>query len=79
MTLNEYCKTKYCSRVTMELIEKLKVFSSEDDYIIGVLSDSDYDEDRKKIIDFIDNGEDVSYESIILYSLEIGMKRSGEK
>ena len=75
MTVEEYCNSKQRSDVTLELIEKLKQFSTDDDYILGTLADSEFDEDRKLIIDFIDNGEDVNYESVILFSLEVGQQR----
>ena len=54
---------------------ELKQFSTDDDYILGALADSEFDEDRKLIIEYIDNGEDVSYESVILFSLEVGQQR----
>lgn len=75
MTVSEYCKLKQRSNTTLELIKKLKQFSADDDYILGILADSEFDEDRKLIIDFIDNGENVDYESVILFSLEIGQQR----
>lgn len=75
MTVEEYCNDKQRSDVTLELIEKLKQFSTDDDYILGTLADSEFDEDRKLIIDYIDNGEDVNYESVILFSLEVGQQR----
>ena len=49
--------------------------SSDDDYILGVLAESEFDEDRKLIIDYIEKGEDVSYENVILFSLEVGLQR----
>lgn len=75
MTLEEYLKKHPPSAVTKELIRKLQQFSNEDDYILGTLADSSYDEDRQLIIDYIDHGEDVTYSNVILFSLEAGMKR----
>jgi hypothetical protein len=75
MTVSEYCKLKQRSNTTLELIKKLKQFSADDDYILGILADSEFDEDRKLIIDFIDKGENVDYESVILFSLEVGQQR----
>ena len=75
MTVSEYCSVKQRSRTTLELIEKLRQFSSDDDYILGVLAESEFDEDRKLMIDYIENGEDVSYENVILFSLEVGLQR----
>lgn len=75
MTVSEYCETKQRSKTTLELIEKLRQFSTDDDYILGVLADSEFDEDRQLIIDFIDNGQNVNYESVVLFSLEVGQER----
>ena len=75
MTVSEYCETKQRSKATLELIEKLRQFSTDDDYILGVLADSEFDEDRQLIIDFIDKGQNVNYESVILFSLEVGQER----
>ncbi|MBQ3285399.1 MAG: hypothetical protein IJH40_07135 [Ruminococcus sp.] len=75
MTLKEYCKNNNPSKVTLELIEKLKAFSNEDDYFFGVLSQSAVDSDRQLIIDYIDKGKDVSYSNILLFALEVGQKR----
>ena len=75
MTVSEYCETKQRSKTTLELIEKLRQFSTDDDYILGVLADSEFEEDRQLIIDFIDNGQNVNYESVVLFSLEVGQER----
>lgn len=75
MTLQEYLNKHNPSKVTLELIEKLKAFSQEDDYILGTLAESPYDEDRQLIIDYIDNGEDVNYSNMLLFSLEVGLRR----
>ena len=75
MTVDEYVRNNNPSKVTLELIEELKRFSRDDDYILGTLADSPYDEDRQLIIDYIKKGKDVSYENVILFSLEVGQKR----
>ena len=75
MTLEEYFKKRPPSAVTLELVERLKAFSEEDDFIVGTLVESKPDEDRQRIIDYIDHGVDVSYENIILFSLELALER----
>ena len=75
LTVAEYIKKKSPSEITLRLIEKLRAFSEDDDYILGTLAESPFDEDRQLIIDYIDNGKDVSYENILLFSLEVGIKR----
>ena len=75
LTVAEYIKKKNPSEITLRLIEKLRAFSEDDDYILGTLAESPFDEDRQLIIDYIDNGKDVSYENILLFSLEVGIKK----
>ena len=77
MTVGEYLQKqkKKPSKITLQLIEKLKQFSQDDDYTLGVLLESPYDEDRQLIIDYIDHGKDVSYENVILFSIEVGLQR----
>ncbi|MGN1087063.1 MAG: hypothetical protein ACI4Q5_08500 [Porcipelethomonas sp.] len=74
MTLKQYLKNKQLSETDLELIEKLKQFSTEDDYIIGVLLDVKSENDKKLLLSYIENGKDVSYENIILYALNLSMK-----
>ena len=75
LTVAEYIKKKNPSQITLRLIERLRTFTDDDDYVIGILAYSPYDEDRKLIIDYIDHGEDVSYENVILSSLEVRQRR----
>jgi hypothetical protein len=75
MTLKQYLQSKTVSKTITVLVEKLKQFSSEDDYIIGILVDVETDEERQLLIDYIDNGEDVTYESVILFALDINLQR----
>ncbi len=75
MTLKQYIKTKNLSEKGLYLVDKLKKYSHDDDYIIGVLLDVKSEEDKQLLIDYIENGEDVSYESIILYALDLSLQR----
>lgn len=54
--------------IKRELFNKLKSFYPDKDFVVGVISNVDTDENYQKIIDFIDNGEGVSVESIIALS-----------
>ena len=63
LTVAEYIKKQNPSEITLRLIEKLRGFSEDDDYILGTLAESPFDEDRQLLIDCIDNGKDFSYES----------------
>lgn len=52
-----------------KLFDKLKAFHPDKDFVIGVMSNVDTDENYQAIIDFMDNEEDVSVESIIAMSV----------
>ncbi len=75
MTLEEFVKRKNLSPLGLELMEKLKQFSSDNDFIIGVLLDVYDENDKKTLLDYIENGKDVSYENVNLYALELGQER----
>ncbi len=53
------------------LVEKLKAVYDDRDFILGVISAVRSLNGRKKIIDYIDNGTDVTDENIILLSLTL--------
>ena len=61
--LSETCKN---------LIDKLFDILDDDDFVLGVVTNAKNDENRQKIIDYIDNGDDVTVENIILLSLHLG-------
>lgn len=70
MTVNEYLKKHTPSQVTLDLIEELKNYSTEDEYVLGVLADCETAPDKEELLDYIQHGSDVSYENIILYALD---------
>lgn len=55
--------------IKRKLFDKLKEFHNDKDFVLGVISNVDTNENYQRIIDFIDNGEDVSIESIIALSV----------
>ena len=57
----------------------MKSYSKEDDYIIGILLDCESDTERQQLLDYIRQGRDVGYESIILYALEIAQNTMIER
>ena len=59
------------------LKDKLQSFCDDWDFVVGVMSNAKYEEDRKTIIDFMDNDE-ITVEDIILLSLELGNERGTE-
>ena len=58
------------------LFDKLKAIYNNRNFVIGVMSNASHIEDRKKLIEYIDKGEDVTAESIILLSLYLSQKRT---
>ena len=76
MTLEQYLKDKQVTQSDLTLIEKLKKFSTESDFIVGVLVYAETKADREQLIEYINNGKDVSYESILLYALELDLNRN---
>ncbi len=61
-----------------ELFDKLKEFYADRDFVCGVVSNTQNDEDRQTIIDFIDNSENATVEEIILLSLHLKNERKKE-
>ena len=59
-----------------KLFDKLKEYHNDKDFVCGVVSNTRNDEDRQTIIDYIDNGENVSVETIILLSLHLKNERN---
>ena len=54
-----------------------KEFNPDKDFVGGVISNTKNDEDRQNIIDYIQNGDDVTAENVILLSLHL--KQEHEK
>lgn len=58
--------------VKKKLFDKLKAYYNDKDFVCGVISNTKNDDNRKAVLDYIDNGDDVSVENIILLSLYLG-------
>lgn len=81
MTYPDYCyfrSGKLRSTVALRLSELLENISKDPEFIFGVLNDLKTDEDNQKVIDYIKNGEDVTFESVILYALDINLQNKSE-
>jgi hypothetical protein len=59
------------SKVTEELIQRLRKIYDDRDFILGILTYADNDTDRQKIIDFIDAGIDVDDETVSVLAIEL--------
>ena len=58
-----------------ELFKKLKEFHPDKDFVVGAMSNAKHEDDRNAILQFMENGEDVTIESIILLSLHLNSNR----
>ena len=61
------------------LFEKLRAFYNNRDFVLGVMCNAPHEDDMKTILEYIEKGKDVTRESLILLSLELGNKRDIEK
>lgn len=61
------------------LFEKLRAFYNDRDFVLGVMCNAPHEDDMKTILEYIEKGKDVTRESLILLSLELGNKRDIEK
>ena len=62
------------------LIEELKkVPNCDDDFIYGVLVYTKNDADKREMIKFIQKGEDVTYEQVVLNALWLNQQRKNKK
>ena len=55
---------------TKLLLEKLKTISTEDGFLIAVITYAKTNEEMQKVIDYIDNGKDVNTSSITLMVMQ---------
>lgn len=57
--------------LAVELGKKLKSVYNNDNFITAVLSYADNEVDQKSIIEFIDKGEDVTDETVLIFAMEL--------
>lgn len=75
MNEQEYLEKKKTSSVVKTLVELLNIYSKSDEYIDGILSVLDNEDECKELIDYIQNGEDVNYSNILLMAWDINDNR----
>lgn len=68
---------KPISDIAIEFVRKLQDIWDDEEFIIGMLTYADNDEDRKTIIEFIDAGIDVDVETVTVLALDLDDKRNG--
>lgn len=59
------------SDLAVELGKKLKSVYDNDNFITAVLSYADNEADQRSVIEFIDNGEDVTDENVLIFAMEL--------
>mgnify|MGYP000359519349 FL=1 len=59
------------SDLAVELGKKLKSVYDNDNFITAVLSYADNEVDQRSVIEFIDNGEDVTDENVLIFAMEL--------
>jgi hypothetical protein len=64
--------------IKRELFNKLNSFHHDKDFVVGVMSNAKHDEDRETILQFMEAGEDVTVENIILLSLHLSNERKAK-
>lgn len=60
------------------LVEKLKNISQDKEFILSIINLAWHVEDRRKVIAFIDDGIDVTYENVLLLALTLYEEREKE-
>lgn len=76
MNLAKYIEDKSKeSELAKKLIDELKKISEDEEFIVGVFANVYNDEDKKTLLEYIEKGEDVNYEQVILNSLWLGEQR----
>ena len=67
------------NEVKRKLFDKLKAFHNNKDFVIGVMSNVSHDDDRQAIINYIDKGDNVTIDNLILLSLHLNKERKRYK
>ena len=76
MNLRRYIEEQERSNILSGLlISKLRKISLDEDFIAGVLLDVENDDDKKALLNYIEAGQNVNYEQIILNALWLYQQR----
>lgn len=77
VNLDDFIRTKRNDELSAVLIEYLKeVPDCDDDLILAVLVYTKNDDDKKAIIKYIQAGEEVTYEQVLLNALWLKQQRN---
>lgn len=76
MNLAKYIEDKSKeSELSKKLIDEIKKISEDEEFVAGVFANVYNDEDKKTLLEYIERGEDVDYEQVILNSVWLGQQR----
>ena len=79
-SLDDFIKTNRNDELSARLIKELKkVPNCDDDFIFGVLVYTKNDDDKREMIKFIQKGEDVTYEQVVLNALWLNQQRKNKQ
>lgn len=67
------------TKIRLQLFEKLCEFYDDKDFVIGVMSSAVSDGDAQTLLDYMNNGDDVTAENIILLALELDISHEKAK
>ena len=66
------------TELDLELIRRLKEINPKKDFILAVMSDAISQEERKKVLDFIETGDDVDRETVAVLAICIANDRKNQ-
>lgn len=67
----------HISDTAIEFASKLRDVWDDREFVIGMLAIATHDDDKRAIIEFIDEGVDVNPETITVLALNLDDKRNG--
>ena len=72
INLDEYIRTRRNDELSALLIKELrKVPGCNDEFVLCVLACMETDSERKEMIEYLQKGEDVTYEQFLLNAIDI--------
>lgn len=69
--MNEFMKTISDDELEILLIDKLRSIRDNNDFIYSVMLYVDTRDKRLELLNFIENGEDVNYETVTVLAIDL--------
>lgn len=64
--------------ISEELFRELKALDDDRDFVVGAMSYARKEDDRKKLLEYIKTGEDVTRESVLLMALYLSQEATSK-